>query len=98
MIQKGEVHSEREVKTGETSEISYKQIDHIRMQQMSSSVAISQRGGDLVQGKFTNATSIASSSSMNFNTEEHPRTFEQTINCPCGFSRTLHWWYQSWSW
>jgi hypothetical protein len=69
MIQKGEVHSEREVKTGETSEISYKQSDHIRMQQMSSSVAISQRGGDLVQGKFTNATSIASSSSMNFNTD-----------------------------
>jgi hypothetical protein len=68
MIQKGEVHSEREVKTGEASEISYKQGDHIRMQQMSSSVAISQRGGDLVQGKFTNATSIASSSSMNFNT------------------------------
>ncbi|KAL3603941.1 hypothetical protein D5086_004800 [Populus alba] len=68
MIQKGEVHSEREVKTGEASEISYKQSDHIRMQQMSSSVAISQRGGDLVQGKFTNATSIASSSSMNFNT------------------------------
>ncbi|XP_011017348.1 PREDICTED: GRAM domain-containing protein 1A-like isoform X2 [Populus euphratica] len=32
MIQKGEVHSEREVKTGEASEISYKQSDHIRMQ------------------------------------------------------------------
>ncbi|XP_011032099.1 PREDICTED: GRAM domain-containing protein 1A isoform X2 [Populus euphratica] len=62
MIHEEEVHSEREVETGEASENSYKPRGHVRMQmqQMSSSVAVSQQADDLVQGNFTNATSIAS--------------------------------------
>jgi hypothetical protein len=61
MIHEEEVHSEREVETGEASENSYKPRGHVRMQQVSSSVAVSQQADDLVQGNFTNATSIASS-------------------------------------
>ncbi|CAK7347739.1 unnamed protein product [Dovyalis caffra] len=60
-IQEGEVHSEREVKTGEASESSYKPSGHTRMQHMSGSMAVGQRADDLLQRNFTNDTSIASS-------------------------------------
>ncbi|KAJ6971919.1 protein VASCULAR ASSOCIATED DEATH 1 [Populus alba x Populus x berolinensis] len=61
MIHEEEIHSEREVEPGEASENSYKPRGHVRMQQTSSSVAVSQQADDLVQGNFTNATSITSS-------------------------------------
>ncbi|KAG6747857.1 hypothetical protein POTOM_047748 [Populus tomentosa] len=61
MIHEEEIHSEREVEPGEASENSYKPRGHVRMQQTSSSVAVSQQADDLVQGHFTNATSITSS-------------------------------------
>ncbi|KAF9668690.1 hypothetical protein SADUNF_Sadunf14G0029800 [Salix dunnii] len=55
-----EVHSEREVKTGEASENSCKPRGHVRMHRMFNSVAVSQQADDLVKGNYTNPTSVAS--------------------------------------
>ncbi|KAJ6344505.1 hypothetical protein OIU76_006096 [Salix suchowensis] len=60
MIHEEQVHSEREMKTGEASENSCKPRGHVRMQRVSSYVAVSQQADDLVRGNDTNPTSVVS--------------------------------------
>ncbi|KAG5231081.1 GRAM domain-containing protein [Salix suchowensis] len=61
MIHEEQVHSEREMKTGEASENSCKPRGHVRMQRVSSYVAVSQQADDLVKGNDTNPASVAQS-------------------------------------
>uniref|UniRef100_A0A6N2NC38 VASt domain-containing protein n=1 Tax=Salix viminalis TaxID=40686 RepID=A0A6N2NC38_SALVM len=60
MIHEEQVHSEREVKTGEASENTCKPRGHVRMQRVSSYVAVSQQADDLVKGNDKNPASVAS--------------------------------------
>ncbi|XWS77326.1 hypothetical protein CRYUN_Cryun01aG0251300 [Craigia yunnanensis] len=56
----GELHIEREVATKEPSERFHKLSDPVRTLQMSDSMVVNQRIGNLLQGSLTNASSTAS--------------------------------------
>ncbi|KAG7948734.1 hypothetical protein I3843_13G023700 [Carya illinoinensis] len=60
MIQNGEGHFEGEVRTGESSERSFESSEHMRMQQISEPTVANQQVGNLLQGNFVDATSLAS--------------------------------------
>ncbi|XWS45812.1 hypothetical protein CRYUN_Cryun14cG0011500 [Craigia yunnanensis] len=59
-IENGELQIEREVATREPSERSHNSSDPVRTLQMSDSLDVNQRIGNLLQGSLTNAASITS--------------------------------------
>lgn len=60
MIQNGEGHFKGEVRTGASSERSFESSEHMRMQQISEPTVANQQVGNLLQGNFVDATSLAS--------------------------------------